>query len=201
MTLWLVRHAQVLLEPGMCYGALDVAADPEATRQCAEALAAKLPPNAVVSTSPLQRCTQLAEVLMELRPDLSLQADARLQEMNFGNWEGRPWATIAREEFDDWTANFGEYAVGGDGESTNGVMARVAQAFDELPAGYDAVWITHAGIIRAAQLVAKGIRQVADAGQWPVEGTACGQWRCLTLKHKTDLSSSSCGMDPGSRPG
>ena len=27
MTLWLIRHAQVLLPPGICYGASDVAAD------------------------------------------------------------------------------------------------------------------------------------------------------------------------------
>ncbi len=180
--LWLVRHAQVLMEPGTCYGALDVPADPKATRQCAETLAAVLPLNAALSTSPLQRCEQLAQVLKGLRPDLTLQTDDRLKEMNFGHWEGRPWDHIARSEFDAWMANFGMHAVGGHGESTNAVMARVAQAFDELPPGRDAVWITHAGIIRSAQLLAKGIRQVTDAGQWPVEGTACGQWRTLVLQ-------------------
>ena len=181
MKLWLVRHAQVLQEPGTCYGALDVPADLDATRQCAEALAAVLPLNAAVNTSPLQRCEQLAQVLIGLRPDLTLRADARLQEMNFGNWEGRPWDLIARSEFDAWTANFGDHAVGGHGESTNAVLARVARAFDELPATPHAVWITHAGVIRSAQLLAQGIRQVTDAGQWPMEGTACGQWRTLEL--------------------
>ncbi|HYW56107.1 MAG TPA: histidine phosphatase family protein [Polaromonas sp.] len=181
MTLWLVRHAQVLMEPGTCYGAMDVAADPNATRQCAKALATVLPPNAAVSASPLQRCAQLAQVLIGLRPDLTLQTDARLKEMNFGDWEGKLWDHIARTEFDQWMGNFADHAVGGHGESTNAVMERVAQAFDELPSGRDSVWITHAGIIRSAQLVAQGIRQVTDAGQWPVEGTGCGHWRCLTL--------------------
>jgi alpha-ribazole phosphatase len=181
MTLWLVRHAQVLLAPGTCYGALDVAADPAATQHSAASLAAVLPPYAQVRTSPLQRCEQLAYVLLGLRPDLILQTDARLQEMNFGGWEGRRWSDITRSEFDAWTADFAGHAVGGHGESVHAVMARVASAFDELPAGPDTVWITHAGIIRAAQLLASGVREVTRADQWPTEGVACGQWRTLEL--------------------
>lgn len=181
MKLWLVRHAQVLAEPGTCYGALDVAADPESTRQCALALAEVLPQSAAVKTSPLQRCEQLALVLIGLRPDLTLQIDARLQEMNFGAWEGRRWSDIPRTEFDAWTADFSAHAVGGHGESVHTVMARVAEAFDELPARPDTVWITHAGIIRAAQLVHGGIRQVGRADEWPEDGVACGQWRTLAL--------------------
>lgn len=181
MTLWLVRHAQVLLAPGTCYGALDVAADLEATRQSAASLAAVLPTGARISTSPLQRCEQLAQTLLGLRPDLTLQIDARLQEMNFGAWEGRRWSDITRGEFDAWMADFAGHAVGGHGECVRAVMTRVAQAFDELPAGPHAVWITHAGIIRAAQLVAGGIREVTRADQWPQDSTACGQWRTLEL--------------------
>jgi len=181
MKLWLVRHAQVLAEPGTCYGALDVAADPESTRQCALALAEVLPHGAAVKTSPLQRCEQLAQALIGLRRDLTLQIDPRLQEMNFGAWEGQPWSDIARSEFDAWTASFAEHPVGGHGETVNALMARVAEAFDELPARTDTVWITHAGIIRAAQLVHGGIRQVSRADQWPEDGVACGQWRTLAL--------------------
>ncbi|MEO8023993.1 histidine phosphatase family protein [Polaromonas sp.] len=181
MKLWLVRHAQVLAEPGTCYGALDVAANAESTRQCALALAGVLPAGAAVQSSPLQRCEQLAQALIGLRPDLTLQIDARLQEMNFGNWEGRPWSNIGREEFDAWTANFADHPVGGHGETVSAVMARVAEAFDELPVGPDTIWITHAGIIRAAQLVARGIQQVSRADEWPQDSVACGQWRTLAL--------------------
>ncbi len=181
MTLWLVRHAQVLLAPGSCYGALDVAADPTATQHSAAALAAVLPAGAHIRTSPLQRCEQLAHALIGLRPDLTLQTDARLQEMNFGAWEGRRWSDIAPGEFDAWMADFAGHAVGGHGENVRTVMARVASAFDELPAGPDTVWITHAGIIRAAQLLAGGVRELTRADQWPTEGVACGQWRTLEL--------------------
>jgi alpha-ribazole phosphatase len=181
MRLWLVRHAQVLLAPGTCYGALDVAADREATQQSAAALAGVLPANARIRTSPLQRCEQLAQALRGLRPDLTLQTDDRLQEMNFGAWEGRRWSDITRSDIDAWMADFAGHAVGGHGESVRAVMARVAQAFDELPATSPTVWITHAGIIRAAQLVASGTREVTRADQWPPEGVACGQWRTLEL--------------------
>lgn len=189
MKLWLVRHAPVLMAAGSCYGAMDVPADDAATRASAAALARVLPRGVGVITSPLQRCEQLAQALHGLRPDLMLKTDARLREMNFGNWEGRRWDAIAQSEFDAWTADFAGHPVGGDGETVRAVMARVSQAFDELGhTDTDTVWVTHAGIIRAAQLLAQGIRQVTRADQWPVDGTACGQWRTLelSLNHTTD---------------
>ncbi|WP_395057161.1 histidine phosphatase family protein [Polaromonas sp.] len=184
MTLWLVRHAPVLLAPGCCYGALDVAADAAATSAAALALADVLPKGLRVSTSPLQRCEQLAQALHGLRPDLMLASDARLREMNFGSWEGRRWDAIAQSEFDAWTADFAGHAVGDHGETVHAVMTRVGEAFDELRDDADAVWITHAGIIRAAQLLAQGIRQIERADQWPLDATACGQWRTLALSLK-----------------
>ncbi|MGQ2978888.1 MAG: histidine phosphatase family protein [Polaromonas sp.] len=181
MKLWLVRHAPVLLAPGSCYGALDVPADDAETRASAQALADVLPQGLRIITSPLQRCEQLAQALHGLRPDLTLAVDKRLQEMNFGNWEGRRWDAIARSEFDAWTADFAGHLVGGHGESVRAVMDRVGQAFDSLPRDADAVWVTHAGIIRAALLLAQGIREVERADQWPLDATACGQWRTLEL--------------------
>ena len=181
MKLWLVRHATVLLAPGSCYGALDVPAETKATQQAAQALAAQLPPGLQISSSPLQRCEQLSQTLCGLRPDLTFKCDARLREMDFGSWEGRRWDAIARSEFDAWTADFAGHTVGGHGETVDAVMTRVGHAFDALPADTDAVWITHAGIIRAALLLARGIRRVTRADQWPLDTTACGQWRTLEL--------------------
>ncbi|MFZ2326693.1 MAG: phosphoglycerate kinase, partial [Rhodoferax sp.] len=77
MTLWLVRHAKPLVEQGVCYGALNVAADAAATHEAARALAAELPPGIAVYTSPLQRCEQLTQVLRGLRPDLAYMTDVR----------------------------------------------------------------------------------------------------------------------------
>ncbi|WP_332777481.1 histidine phosphatase family protein [Polaromonas sp.] len=179
--LWLVRHAQPLLEPGVCYGRLDVAADPQATRICAEALAEVLPSCIAVISSPLQRCELLAQALQGLRADLTYKTDARLQEMDFGDWEGRRWSDIPQAALAAWTARFGDHAVGGHGETVAAVMARTAAAFDELSPATDTLWITHAGVMRAAGLIARGVRQVARADQWPVAGPAYGQWCTLDL--------------------
>ena len=197
MMLWLVRHAQPLIEAGVCYGRLDMAADVAATAGCARRLADVLPAGIAVHTSPLQRCEQLAQSLQALRPDLTYKTDARLAEMNFGCWEGRAWNAIEPAELQAWTDHFAHYAAGRDGESVAEFMARVACAFDELirgaltPAlsprereqdkGGDALWITHAGVIRAARLLARGVRAVERADQWPVEAANYGQWLALDL--------------------
>jgi alpha-ribazole phosphatase len=45
----------------------------------------------------------------------------------------------------------------------------------------DQVWITHAGVARAADLISKGIREVSDASQWPKHAPAYGEWVTLDL--------------------
>jgi alpha-ribazole phosphatase len=181
LTLWLVRHAKPLVEAGICYGALDVAADVAATRVAAIALAAELPRDVTVLVSPLQRCEQLAQVLQGLRPDLSYKMDARLAEMNFGTWEGQRWDAIPRSELDAWTDAFATWACGG-AECVQHFMSRVGAAWDEtLAQAQPTVWITHAGVVRAATLLAQGQRQISRADQWPVEAPAFGGWTILDL--------------------
>ncbi|MES2509704.1 MAG: histidine phosphatase family protein [Pseudomonadota bacterium] len=181
MTLWLVRHAQPLIEAGICYGQLDMKADVEATQDCAQALADVLPEKIQAFVSPLQRCGQLAITLATMRPDITLKQDPRLQEMHFGNWEGRAWRDLPKADLDAWTADFGSYAAGENGESVTQFMARVTAVFDELPRDRDTLWITHAGVIRAAQLLAAGVRNVEQASQWPADAPSYGQWCTLEM--------------------
>ena len=181
MTLWMVRHAQPLVDAGTCYGQLDMPADVSATLACAQALAKILPPGISVAASPLQRCEQLAQALLGLQTDLTIKKDARLQEMNFGAWEGQPWVDIARAELAAWTADFAAYRPGGSGESVAQFMARVATAFDELPRAADTLWITHAGVMRAVHLISAGQRHITSADQWPLAAPAYGQWCKLNL--------------------
>jgi alpha-ribazole phosphatase len=179
MKLWLVRHAQVLLPPGVCYGTTDVAADAAATFSAAQALAAELPLGLLLRVSPLQRCEQLAQALQGLRPDLAYKTDAGLAEMDFGSWEGQAWSAIPQSALDAWVADFDSHRFGGS-ESVADVMHRVALAWDVTwQAGQDAAWITHAGVIRAASLLHQGVRQVQRADQWPKEAPVFGAW--LTL--------------------
>ncbi|MDP2366768.1 histidine phosphatase family protein [Rhodoferax sp.] len=181
MNLWLVRHAQPLVEPGVCYGATDLAADAAGTLRAATAAAAVLPMGACLLTSPLRRCEQLAQSLCGLRPDLTCRPDARLVEMNFGCWEGQRWDAIPRAAFDPWMADFGGHAFGGV-ETVDALMQRVASVWDEsLQSPNEQVWITHAGVIRAATLIAQGVRQVTCGKQWPRDVLAFGECRALAL--------------------
>ena len=173
---WLVRHALPLVASGICYGQLDMAADAQATLDCAQALAKALPQSFSVVTSPLQRCEQLAKALRDLRPDLTFKTEKNLQEMDFGQWEGRLWDAIPRAEMDAWTANFADYAVGNTGESVSQFMARIAVCYDSLQPGSRTLWITHAGVIRAANLLARGVRHMEHANQWPRYAPGYGQW-------------------------
>ena len=181
MTLWLVRHALPLIEKGICYGQLDVAADLQATQTCAKELYKVLPKGITIVTSPLQRCELLAQIFIGLQPDLIPKKDARLQEMHFGQWEGRPWADIDPAELTAWTDDFANYRAGGTGESVTQFMARVAAAFDELDPVKDTLWVTHAGVIHAATLIAQGIRHINRADEWPTDAPAYGQWCKLSL--------------------
>lgn len=180
MKLWLARHAQPLVAAGVCYGATDLAADPGATFQAAQALAQVLPNGLVMRASPLRRCQQLAQALQTLRPDLTCAADARLKEMSFGCWEGRRWDTIPQEAYDDWMRAFADHRFGGQ-ESVSEFIQRVAQVWDAAQAqAQDTVWISHAGVIRVARLLAQGVRQIELAAQWPKDAPAFGQWCVIT---------------------
>ena len=183
MKLWLVRHAQPCVAAGVCYGALDMPAKLQATQMAAAALAQHLPAGVAVWVSPLQRCEQLAQVLRGLRPDLTFKSDARLIEMNFGQWEGVPWADVPRSAMDAWTDSFGDHRFGGL-ESANMVLQRVAAAWTDARLNIasnsgDVAWITHAGVIRAATLVAQGVLEVKDAAQWPRSAPGFGEWSVL----------------------
>lgn len=177
--LWLVRHARVQVPPGVCYGASDVAAEAAHTVQVAAQLAPLLPQGAVLRSSMLQRCEHLTTALCGLRPDLIQNLDPRLSEMNFGAWEGCPWAEIPRHDFEAWTQSFADHACGG-GESVRQLMQRVDAALRDTRAQASAaVWVTHAGVIRAAMLLHRGVACPSHMSQWPQNGPAFGEWCVL----------------------
>ena len=184
MKLWLLRHAAVELEAGLCYGASDVPAQAALTGQAAQTVAAVSPPGLPLCTSALERTRHLGAALRALRPDLGAAVvDARLNEFNFGQWELQPWDAIPRRAFDAWMADFAHHRFGGV-ESTQALIDRVAQALgDTREQGMpEAVWITHAGVIRAVQYLAQhGEAPIASVAQWPREAPAPGGYIQITL--------------------
>lgn len=94
MKLFLIRHPQPKIDRGICYGRKDIdLLEPPST--CAPRLRELLPENYRLYCSPLRRAHRLAQELGD--PIL----DPRLQEMNFGNWEGRPFCSLGTQ-IDDW---------------------------------------------------------------------------------------------------
>lgn len=184
MKLWLWRHARVELEAGLCYGASDVPANEALTQTAAQAAAEQLPAGLPVWVSGLGRCQQLARALQGLRPDLPAPCtDTRLNEMDFGHWELQPWDAIPRAAFDTWMADFAHHRFGG-AESTQQLIDRVADALDALRQQglSEALWITHAGVIRALQyVVVHGRKPIAGVAQWPKDAPDTGGHLCLRL--------------------
>ncbi len=182
--LWLVRHARPLIDAGICYGRLDVAADAQATGRAARLLHQALPAHCLLLHSPLQRCVQLARALQMLRPGSSLTADPRLSEMDFGQWEGRSWDAIGAAAVGRWSADLAHCAPGG-GEPLSAMLERVDRALQAARRQSrdcgDIVWITHAGVARCVQWLAAHAQRPPRSEQWIFEAPPPGGWMQVAL--------------------
>lgn len=112
--------------------------------QQAKQLAAQITP-LPVRYSPLRRCADLAAALGAhwAQP---VDCDPLLTEMHFGEWEGRAWRELPRAQLDHWAADVGGFRPPG-GESFAALIERVAEALDRWQE--PAIWVTHAGVIKA----------------------------------------------------
>jgi len=142
--LYLIRHPRPAVAQGLCYGRSDLALAEDASI-AASALRFLLPENLPLFSSPLTRCRLLAEALHS-----APQFDARLQELDFGDWELRTWDAIGRVALDAWAAQPLDFAPPG-GESVAALRLRVADFLAELARTNlpSAVLVTHAGVMKA----------------------------------------------------
>lgn len=210
-TLWLVRHARVVPPGGQsgpasahCHGHTNWPADPAHTQEAALAVVnaleafratrsaagdAKAPLHLRCST--LLRCEQLSQSIQSLRPDWTIEWDARLTELHFGAWEGLPWDDVPRAELDAWAADFSGHRLGGHGETVHSFVQRVALAAHsafragppnqrDSPQTQPAVWVTHAGVMRAMRWLEQRGWPVdpppPQAHGWPADAPAPGGW-------------------------
>ena len=168
MRLILVRHPQPLVAAGVCYGSTDLDIAPGQLEHTLAALAPQLPANVPLYSSPLRRCAGLAA-----RLSAAPIYDARLLEMDFGDWEMRPWDDIPRADIDAWAADMVHYQPGG-GDSVLRMAARIADFYADLQRqlgedGMDgsgqAVVICHAGAMRLLSARHAGLSLEAMAHQ------------------------------------
>ena len=147
MALILLRHGKPQIEAGVCYGQSDVPAKAFDQKDL-HALVAALPSRfARIDSSPLIRCTAVAEQL-SAHFDLPVHADPRLMEIDFGNWEMQAWDDIPRHEIDEWAEDI-EGARPHGGESVAQMAERVrTYLLDSARIEGHILAITHLGVVR-----------------------------------------------------
>ncbi|HTZ55312.1 MAG TPA: histidine phosphatase family protein [Candidatus Acidoferrum sp.] len=159
MELFLVRHGETAWNAERRFqGQSDVPLSERGRLQAATiASALRSIPFTHAYASDLQRATETAQAVVAGR-SLSVQADTRLREFDFGAWEGLTWAQIIERwpEFDQRLPTQPRRYEPVGGERFEHVIARVRAFLDELVAnvtgGY-ALIVTHAGALHAAMEV------------------------------------------------
>ena len=160
LKLRLIRHPKPQVDMGICYGATDLPAEEAAFSSTLHHCLLMPRPHVLIS-SPLQRCRRLAEALGERGWPAPLVHED-LAEMNFGEWEMRPWKAIERAQIDAWTGDIGRFAPPG-GESVQQVAERARRSLAALlashaddqglrerlpPQGEGVAVICHSGVIQ-----------------------------------------------------
>lgn len=147
-----MRHPAPDIAPGLCYGRLDVGLSP-AGHAALAAMRTTLAAAGIgtVVTSPARRCLLLAQAITPT-PII----DPRLQELDFGAWEGMPWDAVPRAALDAWAADPLAFAPPG-GETGAALIERVQRAVTALlTAGDDCIIITHGGPLRLLPALLRG---------------------------------------------
>lgn len=178
-----MRHPKPAVEPGVCYGSLDVGTDADDAAALLARLRSILPRTAALASSPLRRCADLARAL-HADGWAAPQFDARLAEMNFGNWEGCRWDAIARDQIDAWSADVAGFRPPG-GETVTELAQRAAAALRELAERHARagalVAITHAGVLQTAP------RMLAGLALEGLGGARVGYGAVIVLRREGDL--------------
>ncbi|MEV4916944.1 histidine phosphatase family protein [Streptomyces tirandamycinicus] len=167
-TLILVRHGRSTANTaGVLAGwTPGVALDERGTAQAA-ALPARLAglPLAAAVTSPLERCRQTLQPLLDARPGLPLHSDERIGECRYGDWSGRKLEELAGEPLMEVVQRHPAAAAFPGGESMRAMQNRAVDAVRDWNArieqehGEEAVYLmcSHGDIIKAVVADALGM--------------------------------------------
>lgn len=160
MEIILIRHTSVDVPKGVCYGQTDVPLR-DSFKEEATITAQQLQDDVfdAVFTSPLSRCTRLAEHCGY--PDAI--RDARLKELDFGEWEMKEFDKIDDPRLQEWYDDYFHVAATG-GESFMMQLQRVSEFLDEVSRQkYGSVAVfAHGGVLICAQIYA-GTLKMEDA--------------------------------------
>lgn len=146
MEVCLIRHTTPDVAKGICYGQTDlelVSSYPEEMANIRLQLHSDFDQ---VYSSPLKRCAKLAQ---DLFGNHDILYDARLKELNFGEWEMMPWSEMDQEAQGKWMNNFVEEAPP-NGESMLQLKERIQEFLLEVKSTQHRRIgiVTHSGVIR-----------------------------------------------------
>ncbi len=147
MDLVLVRHPETNAQKGTCYGRVDFPLKEPVRKTTIETFASLRFPYSHCVASPLPRAKALAEDLLLYHSESqtkamsngpesnSIQAtnllfDPRLQEMDFGDWDGKLWDELPKRETMLWMADFVNRKTP-NGEAFTDVIARTKSFLED----------------------------------------------------------------------
>ncbi|MFE5796762.1 histidine phosphatase family protein [Streptomyces sp. NPDC056503] len=167
-TLILVRHGRSTANTsGLLAGRTPgVALDERGAAQAA-ALPARLAgiPLAAAVSSPLQRCRETLQPLLDARPDLPLHVEERVNECDYGDWSGRKLGELNDEPLMEVVQAHASAAAFPGGESMRAMQTRAVEAVRDWNAridsehGEDAVYAlcSHGDVIKSLVADALGL--------------------------------------------
>jgi alpha-ribazole phosphatase len=147
MDIYLTRHSVVYNPNKLCYGQSEIPLEENFTADfdwIKDHL--NLTGDTIFYSSPFRRCTKLANYLS----DDDYKTDNRITELNFGDWEMKPWNEIPEKELNPWMEDFVNHRMK-NGENFNDLYDRSVQFYKEITnsKASNVVILTHAGVIRS----------------------------------------------------
>jgi alpha-ribazole phosphatase len=167
LAIW--RHPLPQGVQGRCIGQTDVAVDPRKTTRLAHRIRhwarCHGAPHVVV-TSALQRSANVGKKLAAW--GWQHHTDARLNEIDFGHWDGLNWDAVGAPALDAWCENFAHHLLGHEGESVQMLLKRCADFMAHPPVPSPRCVVGHAGWISAAQYLQRNpAGSLPLASNWP----------------------------------
>ncbi|MET8830250.1 histidine phosphatase family protein [Streptomyces sp. NPDC004610] len=167
-TLILVRHGRSTANTaGLLAGWTPGVTLDERGREQAAALPGRLAalPLAEIVTSPLTRCRETVQPLLDARPGLTAEEDDRIGEAHYGDWTGRKLAELNDEPMMPVVQTHPSAVAFPGGESMRAMATRAAEAVREWNArverdhGADALYLmcSHGDIIKSLVADALGL--------------------------------------------
>jgi alpha-ribazole phosphatase len=165
MKVVLIRHPALLIEPGICYGRLNVPLHPAAASDVARLAAdPALCGISRIRSSPAGRCRSVTDTIAASTNAIPT-IDERLQELDFGDWEGCPWDAVDKADLDRWAAAPLSFAPPR-GESGAAIVSRLRAFHADLQSDQrDCVVVSHGGPLKilTALLVGRPVDLLAAA--------------------------------------